>query len=168
MKTILNTKKYIAVMVASLFVGVSCSDEFLEVAPTGTLADAQVSTLDGINGLLIGAYSMLNGFIPGAPQGSGPNHWLTGSILAGEANKGTDPGDGAELAAIQQFQADGTFAVFNGIWNARYEGVNRCNAVLATIDRSIDLIPVEQAASLRAQARMLRGHFYFDLKKTLQ
>jgi hypothetical protein len=130
------------------------------------LADAQVSTLDGIEGLLIGAYSSLNGFFAGnGNRAAGPNHWITGSILGGDANKGTDPGDYAALATIQRFQADPTFGEFNALWRSRYEGISRCNAVLATIEESIDLIPAEKAASLRAQARMLRGHFYFDLKK---
>ncbi len=164
MKTIRRTKKFIALTGILLFVGVSCSDEFLEVAPTGTLADAQVSTLDGIEGLLIGAYSMINGNLNGN-RAAAPNHWITGSILGGDANKGTDPGDDAELATIQRFQNDPTYGRFNDLWRARYEGVSRCNAVLATIAKSIDLIPAEKAASLQAQARMLRGHFYFDLKK---
>lgn len=164
MKTLNNLKKFFVLAVCLLVVGVSCSDEFLEVPPTNTLAEAQVTTLDGIEGLLIGAYSMLNGGLNGN-RAAGPNHWITGSILGGDANKGTDPGDFAALATIQRFQADPTFAEFNALWQARYEGVSRCNAVLATITESIELIPAEKAASLRAQARMLRGHFYFDLKK---
>ena len=164
MKKIRKIKKIVALTAALLFVGVSCSDEFLEVAPTGTLADAQVSTLDGIEGLLIGAYSMLNGYLDGN-RTAGPSHYITGSVLGGDANKGSDPGDIASLATIQRYQADPTFGEFNSLWNARYEGISRCNAVLATIDKSIDLIPAAKAASLRGQARMLRGHFYFDLKK---
>ncbi len=163
MKTVIRTK-IVALTAVLVAMGVSCSDEFLEVAPTGTLADAQVSTLEGIEGLLIGAYSMINGGFNG-DRAAAPNHWITGSILGGDANKGTDPGDDAELATIQRFQNDPTYNRFNALWNARYEGVSRCNAVLATIEKSIDLIPAERAASLRAQARMLRGHFYFDLKK---
>ncbi|KKM87832.1 hypothetical protein LCGC14_1264920, partial [marine sediment metagenome] len=167
MKTIRKIKKTLVLTAAFLVVGVSCSDEFLEVAPTGTLADAQVSTLAGIDGLLVGAYSMLNGAITddGGSRASAPSHWITGSILGGDANKGTDPGDSASLATIQRFQADPTANDFHQIWRARYEGISRCNTVLATIAKSIDLIPAERAASLQAQARMLRGHFYFDLKK---
>ncbi|HET8737310.1 MAG TPA: RagB/SusD family nutrient uptake outer membrane protein [Pricia sp.] len=164
MKTKRKIKQLVAYTVVLLFVGASCSDEFLEVPPTGTLADAQVSTLDGIEGLLIGAYSMINGNLNG-DRAAAPSHWITGSILGGDANKGTDPGDDAEMATIQRFQNDPTYARFNNLWRARYEGISRCNAVLATITKSIDLIPAEKAASMQAQARMLRGHFYFDLKK---
>ncbi|AYN68471.1 RagB/SusD family nutrient uptake outer membrane protein [Euzebyella marina] len=164
MKTNRNTNRLIIVLVTMLGFGSSCSDEFLEVPPTGVLADAQVSTADGIDGLLIGAYSMLNGYLTGN-RGSTPNNWLTGSILGGDANKGTDPGDGANLATFQRFQADATFAEVNELWKARYEGVNRCNVVLRTVAENIDVLTAEKSTSVQAQARMLRGHFYFDLKK---
>ncbi|MDT7830163.1 RagB/SusD family nutrient uptake outer membrane protein [Pricia sp. S334] len=164
METIYKSKKLVALSIALLMSGISCSDEFLEVPPTNTLAEAQVTTVEGIEGLLIGAYSMLNGALNGN-RAAGPNHWITGSILGGDANKGTDPGDYAAMATIQRFQADPTFAEFNALWAARYEGVSRCNAVLTAIAESGDAIPAEKATTMAAQARMLRGHFYFDLKK---
>jgi len=164
MKANRNSNKLMLLLFALLIIGVSCSDEFLEVAPTGTLADAQVSTAEGIDGLLIGAYSMLNGYL-GGNRGSTPNHWLVGSILGGDANKGTDPGDGANLATFQRFQADATFGEVNALWRARYEGVNRANVVLRTVAENMDKLTAARATSAQAQARMLRGHFYFDLKK---
>lgn len=164
MKTNKNSNKLAILLVTILTFSISCSDEFLELAPTGSLADAQVSTSAGIDGLLIGAYSMLNGFLDGN-RGATPNAWLVGSVLAGDANKGTDPGDGASLATFQRFQADATFGEVNALWRARYEGISRCNTVLRTVAKSIELLPAEKAASVTAQARMLRGHFYFDLKK---
>ena len=164
MKTNRNINKLTIVLAATLGLSLSCSDEFLEVAPTGVLADAQVSSAEGIDGLLIGAYSMLNGHLTDN-RGSTPNNWLTGSVLGGDANKGTDPGDGANLATFQRFQADATFAEINVLWNARYEGINRCNVVLKTVDENLDALTADKITSVRAQARMLRGHFYFDLKK---
>lgn len=165
MKTFFRFRNFLALALGFIGLGVSCSDDFLEVPPTNTLAEAQVTTVEGIEGLLIGAYSMLNGALGGNNRAQGPNHWITGSILGGDANKGTDPGDYAALATIQRFQADPTFVEFNALWQARYEGVSRCNAVLAAIADAGDRIPAEKAVSLQAQARMLRGHFYFDLKK---
>lgn len=167
MKTILKLRNFFVILMVSICLGISCSDEFLEVAPTNTLAEAQVTTVEGIEGLLIGAYSMLNGAFVSGNRAQAPNHWITGSILGGDANKGTDPGDYAALATIQRFQADPTFGEFNALWRARYEGVSRCNAVLSNVAAALEneRISADNAASLQAQARMLRGHFYFDLKK---
>ncbi len=164
MKTYRNSNKLAILLVALLIFGVSCSDEFLEVTPTGSLADAQVSTSAGVDGLLIGTYSMLNGYL-GGNRGSTPNHWLVGSILGGDANKGTDPGDGANLATFQRFQADATFGEVNALWRARYEGVSRANVVLKTVAENLDNLTAEKAKKVQGEARMLRGHFYFDLKK---
>jgi len=143
---------------------VSCSDEFLEVTPTDSLADAQLSTKDGIDGLLIGTYSAINGVF--GNRFEGPNHWATGSIMGGEANKGTDGGDYASLNPIQRYEASAVDpnGDFNSLWRGRYEGVSRANKVLSAIANSTEL-SASDAARLAGEARMLRGHFYFDLKK---
>ncbi|MCE2770193.1 MAG: RagB/SusD family nutrient uptake outer membrane protein, partial [Saprospiraceae bacterium] len=84
-------KRMAMVMAMVMVLVVSCKDSFLEVAPTGSLADAQLATKAGVEGVLIGAYAALNGVFGNRLEG--PNHWVTGSICGGEANKGTDPGD---------------------------------------------------------------------------
>ena len=162
MKTITNLKKIPIYVASLLMLGVSCSDEFLEVLPTGSLADAQVGTKDGIEGLLIGTYSALNGVF--GNRFEGPNHWITGSIMGGEANKGTDAGDYSTINPIQRYETDPTSGDLNNLWRGRFEGVSRANAVLKALANATDVIPAD-AARISGEARMLRGHFYFDLKK---
>lgn len=157
-------KKPSLLIAALLLASMSCSDEFLQVAPTDSLADAQVSTKAGIDGLLIGTYAALNGVF--GNRFEGPNHWATGSVVGGEANKGTDAGDYSTLNPIQRFE---TSAIdpgndFNSLWRGRYEGISRANKVLSAITNSTELSAAD-AARLSGEARMLRGHFYFDLKK---
>ncbi|MDC6389809.1 RagB/SusD family nutrient uptake outer membrane protein [Maribacter sp. PR1] len=149
---------------AMLMATMSCSDEFLEVAPTDSLADAQVSTQAGIDGLLIGTYSALNGVF--GNRFEGPNHWATGSVVGGEANKGTDAGDYSSLNPIQRYEASPVDPNndFNNLWRGRYEGISRANKVLSAIANSTEL-SAANAARLAGEARLLRGHFYFDLKK---
>ena len=157
-------KKPSLLLGALLLASMSCSDEFLQVAPTDSLADAQVSTKAGIDGLLIGTYSALNGVF--GNRFEGPNHWATGSVVGGEANKGTDAGDYSSLNPIQRFEASPVDPNndFNNLWRGRYEGVSRANKVLSAIANSTELSSAD-AARLSGEARMLRGHFYFDLKK---
>ncbi|MGB5667431.1 MAG: RagB/SusD family nutrient uptake outer membrane protein [Maribacter sp.] len=162
MKTISNFKKMTIAAMSVLVMGVSCTDEFLEVLPTGSLADAQVSTKDGIDGLLIGTYAALNGVF--GNRFEGPNHWVTGSIMGGEANKGTDAGDYGDINPIQRFETSPTSGDLNSLWRGRFEGVSRANAVLAAVANSEE-VSAGDAAILNGQARMLRGHFYFDLTK---
>jgi hypothetical protein len=150
------------VMAMVMVLVVSCRDSFLEVAPTGSLADAQLATKAGVEGVLIGAYAALNGVFGNRLEG--PNHWVTGSICGGEANKGTDPGDYSSINPMQRYETDPTQGDLSALWRGRYEGVSRCNTVLRLLSQAKDVSPAD-AARIAGEARLLRGHFYFDLKK---
>lgn len=163
MMTIKKIKQFGVFVMCALVLGVSCSDEFLEVPPAGSLGDAQLGTADGIEALLIGTYSALNGVF--GNRFEGPNHWVTGSIMGGEANKGTDAGDYADINPIQRYEVNPTSGDLNNLWRGRFEGIARANRVLATITANPDALIAADAKRISGEARMLRGHFYFDLKK---
>lgn len=147
---------------AMMMVAVSCSDEFLEVPPTGLLAEAQLSSLAGIEASLIAAYSQVNG--RGNRLGS-PSNWVWGSIRGGEANKGTDPGDFTTINPIQRFENDAASGGMGSKWNVAYEGIARANNVLRLLQNPGPDVTESDAVRLAAQARFLRGHFYFELKR---
>ena len=155
-------KKYTVLSMGLLMFGVSCNDQFLEVLPAGALADAQVGTKNGIEGLLIGTYAAVNGVF--GNRFEGPNHWVTGSVMGGEANKGTDAGDYSSINPIQRYETDPTSGDLNNLWRGRFEGVSRANAVLRALENATD-VSAADAARIAGEARFLRGHFYFDLKK---
>ena len=163
MMTIKKIKQFGIFLMCALVLGISCSDEFLEVPPAASLGDAQLGTADGIEGLLIGTYAALRGVF--GNRFEGPNHWVTGSIMGGEANKGTDAGDYSTINPIQRYETDPTSGDLNELWRGRYEGVSRANRVLATVAANPDALIAADAARVTGEARMLRGHFYFDLKK---
>ena len=155
--------KNVAVALAATFaITVSCEEEFLNVGATGSLGESQLTTASGIDGALIGAYSAINGVF--GNRFEGPNHWVTGSITGGEANKGTDPGDYSTINPIQRYETDATSGDLNALWNARYEGISRANKVLQLVAMS-ESISAADATRVSGEARLLRGHFYFDLKK---
>jgi len=159
----LNIYKRLAIfLLVVALVPTACNDEFLEVAPTGSLANAQLATKDGVEGLLIGTYSALNGVF--GNRFEAPSHWVTGSITGGEANKGTDPGDYTTINPVQRYETDPTQGDLNNLWRGRYEGISRANATLRLLSEATD-ISSSDASRISGEARMLRGHFYFDLKK---
>ena len=162
MKKINLIKKVSLVALVVAFALTSCQDDFLEVPATGSLSNAQLASKPGIEGTLIGAYSALNGVF--GNRFEGPSHWITGTICGGEANKGTDPGDYSAINPIQRYETDPTSGDLNAFWNARFEGISRTNATLALIAEAKDL-SAGDAARLAGEARFLRGHYYFDLKK---
>ena len=162
MITINNLKKSFLVLFAVTFTLVSCKDDFLNVPPTGSLANAQVATKAGVEGLLIGAYSALG--VKGFTQAAAPNQWVWGSILGGEANKGTDPGDFSSINPYQRYETAAIAGDVNGTWLARYEGVARTNGVLRLLAQAKDVLDADKKR-IAGEARFLRGYYYFDLQR---
>jgi hypothetical protein len=149
----------------ALAVSSSCGDDFLTVTPNGSL-DAQVlATAKGVDGLLIGAYSMLDGV---ASNGFGweaaSSNWVYGSIRGLEANKGTDSGDQPDINPIQRYEETSTNPYLNIKWRSIYDGIARCNAALAVLAEaeSAGTVTAAEADSFRNQARALRGFFHFE------
>ncbi|MBB3837132.1 hypothetical protein FHS57_001126 [Runella defluvii] len=145
-----------------LLAGYACKDSFLEVPPTGSLAKAQLTSKAGLDGSLISAYAQLSAL---GQTHSGPSNWLIGSIRGGDANKGTDPGDGSEMNPIQTFQYNSTDPVAANVYQSYFEGVSRANAVLALLKEAQPSVKAEDIKLITAEARFLRGHFYFQLKR---
>lgn len=160
MKKINNLKRGGLIALAALTLTVSCKDSFLEVLPTGSLGEAQLSTKDGLEGLLVGAYSMLNG--KNYSRAAGPNNWV-GSMLGGDSNKGTDPGDFTSMNPVQRYEVDPTNGDINSLWQSKFEGISRSNNVIRMAAAS-DKINDATRTRIIAEARVLRGHYYFHLK----
>lgn len=156
--------KYLMVVtvVAFLF---ACSDEFLEVKPKGALDVATLATDDGVDALLIGAYSMVDGTAGmGFGWESASSNWVFGSIRGMEANKGTDSGDQPDINPIQTFTEAATNPYLNVKWRAIYEGISRTNSVIVVAAQALADGEIDQARHdwYVAQARTLRGWFHFE------
>jgi len=140
---------------------VSCSDEFLEVAPAGSLSASELSSLSGLEGTLIAAYAQLlgrNGFYTGS------DNWFWGSVMGGDANKGTDAGDQSQMNEIQYYAVQTNNASVLQKYASLYEGVARTNAVLALVAIA-ETVGDDDKTRISAEARFLRAHYYFELKK---
>lgn len=159
-----NLKLKIGALVTSavMMLAVSCSDDFLEVPPTGLLGEAQLVSLAGIDASLIAAYSQVNGR---GNRLASPSNWVWGSIRGGEANKGTDPGDFSSINPFQRFEANSASNDLGAKWNGAYEGVARCNNVLSLLANAGPDVTPADVTRISAQARFLRGHYYFELKR---
>lgn len=151
-----------SVMTAMLLL-YSCGDDFLVVAPTGQLSATLLVGKLGLDGTLIGAYSQVNG--RGNFMAS-PSNWVWGSIRGGDANKGTDPGDFSDINPIQIYDALPTQGVIRDKYNGNYEGVARANAVMKLLLKADPSVSAGDKSAFEAQARFLRAHFYFELKRT--
>lgn len=164
-------KKKLIYCILAVFTAISCGDDFSTTPAVGALNDATLANPDGVDLLLTGAYSVLDGARNNAPGNQfgrgGDNWWL--DVMSDDAHKGSTDGDQGELLQIETNDLQPSNGYFRARFTSLYAGVNRANAVLAVI-QGIDreaLLPANAEALARqeAEARFLRGHFYFELTK---
>jgi hypothetical protein len=170
----MKLSKYILI-IATLIAGWilnSCQDS-LEIDAQGALSDEVLANKSGVETLLVGAYAALDGqYNNGSALNlagtnaweASPSNWTFGSIAGGDAHKGSDGSDQAAVDAIAKFTADPSNTYFNSKWRTVYEGVNRTNSVLKVMALATDISEADQVI-IAAQARFLRAHYYFELKK---
>lgn len=162
--------RYIVIMSSLIALLASCGDDFLDKPAFGSLSDEVLNDETGVNSLLIGAYAALDlqddnaSLGGGGPWEGNPTNWVYGDIAGGDAHKGSDGGDQAPINAIASYNVDPSNGFFNTKWKALYEGVTRANMVLSMLENLED-ISEEDRANIAGQARFLRGHYYFELKK---
>jgi len=148
----------------------SCSEDFLDKPAFGSLSDQVLADEKGVNALLIGTYGALGGTTDYAALGGGgpweatPSNWIYGDITGGDAHKGSDGGDQPAINTIATYSVDASNGFFNTKWKALYEGVTRANNVLRALAQ-VEEIGEADRANISGQARFLRGHYYFELKK---
>lgn len=155
-------KKVISTFLIVFTFSISCSDEFLEVAPTASITSSQLTSKAGLEGSLIGAYAMLHG------RGgfyAGSTNWLWGSILGADANKGTNSGDQAQVNEIQAYAPQTTNESVLDKYRTCYEGIARVNSLLRLLPDADPTVSQADKTRIEAEAKFLRGHYYFELKK---
>jgi starch-binding outer membrane protein, SusD/RagB family len=146
----------------------SCSDSFLEVAPKAALSNQALQNPKGVNALLVAAYSLLDGWA--TPEGAyrsyqvGADNWVYGSVASDDAYKGTIAGDQPPISLIEQGNISSDNIYFRGKWRGMYDGIARCNDVLQLLPKVLELSDLERA-QIEAEAKFLRGHYHFELKK---
>jgi len=145
----------------------SCKSDFLTIAPTGSLGATDMQTVPGLDGLLVGAYSMIDG-VSSNTSASGwestSSNWVYGSIRGMEANKGTDGGDQPDINPIQTFSETSTNPYLNYKWREVYEAIYRCNTLITFANKSLAAgkITDDQNKLYLQQAKTLRGWYHFE------
>lgn len=154
--------KKMIIAACAVFALTSCSD-FLEETPVGELTPEQAQDSNNIEGLIISAYSILDGQMDDASSGlnSGCSNWQFGDVISDDTYKGGGgTGDQNPVHLMEIFHIDPTIQDYNRKWLALYEGVNRCNQAIRILKGS----DYDKKETRIAEMRFLRAHFYFNLK----
>lgn len=168
MKRLNNKYLIIPALVTSLIFPAACKKAFLETDPIGSISESTLLTRDGVNGMLIGTYSILNGT---ARFGSydflnGISNIMLAGVASDDAHKGCiynainsiDQAENHSLDATQDFNRDR--------WRSIYTGIHRSNETIRLLNKLPEgVITEEEILQIRAEARFLRGVYHLEAAK---
>lgn len=162
--------KFRLLLITALSGGIifSCGEEFLNKVPKGVVDSESLNTPDGVDALLIGAYSLIDGggslynFPGGHAYAASVRNWVW-DCASDDAYKGTTLGDFSTGGIIERYEALPTHELIEQKWLVMYDGVSRANDVLrALVATKLD---EPKAAQIEGQAKFLRAWFHFNLQK---
>ncbi|MCK5442277.1 MAG: RagB/SusD family nutrient uptake outer membrane protein [Maribacter sp.] len=142
-----------------------CNDEFLTRAPLGQFSTNSLETEDGVNGILLGAYAMLDGQgLDGqAPWNNDIQAWVF-NIASDDALKGTDAGDQPEQSFIEAYDYQSFNGHITNKWRGLFKGVARANDAIVAAKNTEDISEANRAQII-AEATFLRGLFHMEARK---
>ncbi len=164
----INVKFFIPVLLLGLFSAHACKDDFLDRAPAGSSSEAVLTNKAGVDGLLIGAYSLIDGI-----GGPGENvwaqsitNWIWGGIASDDAHKGSENGDQPQAELVENHTTTATMIYVSDKWGPLYAGAQRANDVLRIMRKvPAGVISAADTTQIAAEARFLRALFHFEAVK---
>lgn len=155
---ILKSSKYYVLMAVLIVMGISCTEDFIDVASNEQTESAL--TADAAPELVNAVY---NQFLQW-PMST--FSWMgLSSITSDDADKGSDPGDtGTDKHLLDALEIDATLLSVAEVWQAHYDGIQRANQALSRLP----LFDIDENLKNRliGEAKFLRGLMYFRLVKT--
>ncbi|MEH6681414.1 MAG: RagB/SusD family nutrient uptake outer membrane protein [Sediminicola sp.] len=160
MKKILGTLILIAVLVSA------CNND-LDLNPQGTLSDSDLQNVEAVDALVIASYALLDGVYDGPTSTifNPASNWSYSDVRSDDAYKGGGgTGDIGELNNIEIGVVTSDNSLIFRKWRALQLAVKRCNMALKALnDITVEAMP--NKISRAAEVRVLRSHYYFELKK---
>ncbi|HAL82815.1 MAG TPA: RagB/SusD family nutrient uptake outer membrane protein [Mucilaginibacter sp.] len=146
----------------------SCK-KFLDIQPVGSLSNAVLANKAGVDGLLIGAYSMLDGWTNTSKFSSWDgsiDNWTFGGIGSDDAYKGSNTTDQPPASPIENHSVDASNEYLEGKWEIVYNSIQRANDVIRELPLVKDgSVSAAYAAEVTAEARFLRGVYHLEAAK---
>ena len=152
-----------------LTISYSCK-KFLNKQPVNSVSATVLANKAGVDGLLIGAYAMLDMNAPNAGVGSsweaGPDNWDFAGIASDDANKGSNSTDQPDAAALMNHTVNSATGYVNDKWITLFDGVQRANDAIRELPLVKDgSVTPAYATEVTAESRFLRGVYNLELAK---
>ena len=103
----------------------SCK-KFLDHPPVGSLSADVLASKAGVDGLLIGAYSMLDGYAQTSTSWeTSATNWIYGGVAADDAYKGSNTTDQPTAVPIENHSVDPANEYLSEKWAFCYNAIQR-------------------------------------------
>lgn len=145
--------KIVVLIVLLVGLNYSCSDDFVDVAPTSDNSEDFFNTQADYENALIGAYDLLQSTYLNVMVGE----IASDNTLAGGESATDVPG----IQEIDNFTHTSTNTQLRDIWSWMFAGVNRANYILEFKDKT----DFSGKDLILAEATFLRAYYYFELIK---
>jgi len=153
---------YSALALATTLGMSSCGDDFLKIDPTGAVSEGTLTNDQGIDFVLTGAYSSLNGMFSNAwsHPGNSIANPIIGDVMGGDAYKGSDTTDQPDWLALEIYSFNGSNPYIKDKWTAVYEAVKRANLIISMVNKGGAAI--SNADQIIGQALFLKAIWMFE------
>jgi starch-binding outer membrane protein, SusD/RagB family len=160
----------VIVLLGSLLISYSCSEEFLTKEPPGVAAGSVMKTPEGVEALLIGVYERMQDGdrMFGSAMTS---DWTYAGGCSDDAYKGTSAGDQANFNLIEKYQALPNNPYMEERWRGCYDGIARANVALTFLwdtQAGSTPMPEARAKSAEAELKFLRAWFHMQANKVFE
>lgn len=141
-----------------------CSNE-LDLNPQGVLSDSDLSSPEAVEGLVISAYAILDNVTATSGIDTPVSNWSFGDVRSDDAYKGgggTGDYSAANLLEVGPVNPD-NWLVYQK-WRVLQFAVKRCNNAIRALEGISEEVMPNKNIRI-GEVKMLRGHYYFDLKR---
>jgi hypothetical protein len=159
----------ITTLTGSLLTFNSCSEDFLSKEPPGVAAGTVMESPEGVEALLIGCYSSLQGRSRfGDCLGT---DWTYGSGASDDTYKGSSSGDQTAFNSVEKYECLPDNPYMRDRWQWAYDGVARCNTALEFLvaaQAGERPLATARATEAEAEIKFLRAWFHFKLNNVFE
>jgi hypothetical protein len=161
----------VIVLLGSLMMICSCSEEFLTKEPAGVAAGSVIQTPEGVEALLTGVYERMQNGNQSMFGAAMTSDWTYSGGCSDDAYKGTSAGDQSNFNLLERYEALPNNPYLENRWNACFDGVARANVALDFLkETQKGKTPIADARALQIEAELkfLRGWFHFQANKIFE
>lgn len=160
-------KKIFIYLAAIIIFSTTACEKFLTIDPVGVINSKSLQNDQGLEWMMTGMYASL---YAGGNTASLAD-FTYGDVVGGDANKASEANDQPDWGQLEFFKFTASNSYVSSPWNNDYNGVFRANVVLDMLEKMAPQlagrtgVTKDFATEATAQARFVRGVWYFELIK---